>query len=74
VKPNAQRKLLHPTEKNVDMLEFIIQLTSKPDDIVLDFAMGSGSTCVAAKQCGRGYIGIELNSDYYETAEERLEG
>jgi len=73
VKPNAQRKLLHPTEKNVDMLKFIIELASKPDGVVLDFAMGSGSTCVAAKQCGRGYIGIELNSDYYETAGERLE-
>ena len=73
VKANTQRKLLHPNEKNVDLLKFLIGLSSAPNGVVLDFAMGSGSTCVAAKQCGRGYIGIELNSDYYETAKKRLE-
>ena len=72
VKPNKQRKLLHPNEKSVEMLQFLIQLATKRGEWVLDFAMGSGSTCIAAKRCGRNYIGIELNKGYFEVAEKRL--
>ena len=72
VKPNKQRKLLHPNEKNVDMLRFFIQLASDEGDTVLDFAMGSGSTLVAAKSVGRKYIGIDIDADCVETTVKRL--
>lgn len=72
VKPNAQRKLSHPNEKNVDMLQFLIELTTTEGEWVFDFAMGSGSTCVAAKRCGRNFIGVDLDQDYFDIAMERL--
>lgn len=50
----------------------LIETLTNPDDVVLDSFMGSGSTCVAAKQLGRRYIGIELNEEYYNIAKARL--
>lgn len=64
---------LHPTQKPVDMLQYLIEKTSNPGDIVLDFTMGSGSTGVAAIQCGRKFIGIEKDPKYYEVALKRLQ-
>lgn len=64
---------LHPTQKPVSSLKPIIQAFSKPDGIVLDPFCGSGSTLVAAKALGRGYIGMELVPTYCATARERLE-
>ena len=49
-----------------------VQLHSAPGDIILDPFAGSGTTLVAAKQLGRKYIGIEINSDYCRIAEDRL--
>jgi site-specific DNA-methyltransferase (adenine-specific) len=50
----------------------LIETLTNPNDVVLDSFMGSGSTCVAAKQLGRRYIGIELNEEYYNIAKARL--
>lgn len=50
----------------------LIELTTKPGQIVLDPFMGSGSTCVSAKSLGRNYIGFELDKNYYEIAENRI--
>ena len=50
----------------------LIETLTNPDDVVLDSFMGSGSTCVAAKQLGRRYVGIELNEEYYNIAKARL--
>ena len=50
----------------------LIELTTKPGQLVLDPFMGSGSTCVSAKSLGRKYIGFELDKNYFEIAEQRI--
>lgn len=64
----------HPTEKPVDLLSFYIQNSSEVEDIVFDPFAGSGSTCVAAKNLGRKYIGVELDKSYFDVAVKRMEG
>ena len=68
-----QEKGLHPTQKPVDLMEYLIKTYTNPGDVVLDNTMGSGSTGVAAVRCGREFIGIEMDSKYYEIAKERIE-
>ena len=63
---------LHPTQKPVALLEYLIETYSNKGDVVLDHTMGSGSTGAAAKNLGRQFIGIEMNKDYFKTCEERL--
>ena len=63
---------LHPTQKPVELMEYLIKSHTKKGDIVLDFTMGSGSTGVACKNTDRRFIGIELDEKYYEIAKERL--
>ena len=63
---------LHPTQKAVMSLVPIIRAYSLPGDVVLDAFCGSGSTCAAALLTGRKYIGIELESDYFNQASARL--
>ena len=66
------RSKMHPTQKPVDLMEYIIESSSKIGDTVLDFTMGSGSTGVAARNTNRKFIGIELDSDYFRIALERI--
>jgi DNA modification methylase len=68
-----QEKGLHPTQKPVDLMEYLIKTYTNPGNIVLDNTMGSGSTGVAAIKCGREFIGIEMDSEYYKIAKERIE-
>ena len=63
----------HPTQKPIDLLAYLIRTYTDPGDTVLDFCMGSGSTCVAALQEGRKAIGIELDKSYYDTAVKRCQ-
>jgi adenine-specific DNA-methyltransferase len=63
---------LHPTQKSIAILKPIIGAFSKPGDLILDPFAGSGSTCVAAQQTGRAYIGIELDAGHHETASSRV--
>jgi site-specific DNA-methyltransferase (adenine-specific) len=65
-------KRVHPTQKPLAVMEWIIENYSKPDDLILDPFAGSGSTLVAAKNLGRKYIGIELEPKYVAICEERL--
>ena len=65
-------KNLHPTQKPVKLLEYLIKTYTNEDDLVLDFTMGSGSTGVACLQTNRDFIGIELEPKYYEIAEQRI--
>ena len=63
---------VHPTQKPVELLKYLIKTYTKEDDVVLDFTMGSGSTGVACLQTNRNFIGIELEPKYYEIAKERI--
>lgn len=63
---------LHPTQKPVALMEYLIKTYSKEGDKVLDFAMGSGSTLIAALRCNRDSIGIELDRDTCNIARERV--
>lgn len=65
--------LLHPTQKPVDLLEFLIKTYTNENDLVLDNCMGSGSTGVACKNLHRNFIGIELDEEYFNVAKERIE-
>ena len=62
----------HPTEKPVDLLKDLILTYTNPNDTVLDFTMGSGSTGVACMETDRNFIGIELDKEYYTIAVERM--
>lgn len=62
----------HPTEKPLTSLQPLIESFTHPGAIVLDPFAGSGSTCVAALQAGRRYIGIELLEQYHRTGQQRL--
>ena len=64
---------LHPTQKPVPLLEYLIKTYSNENELVLDFTCGSGSTCEAAQRSNRNYIGIEKEQRYCEIAEKRLE-
>lgn len=63
----------HPTQKPLSIMRYLIETLTNPNDVVLDPFMGSGSTCVAAKQTGRRFLGVELNEEYYNIAKARIE-
>jgi len=64
---------LHPTQKPVALMEYMIETYTDPGDVVLDSCMGSGTTGVAAKRLGRSFIGMELDAGYFEIAKSRIE-
>lgn len=70
---SAQSRL-HPTQKPVALLEYLIKTYTQEGETVLDFTMGSGSTGVAAKNTNREFIGIELDKNYFEIAKQRIGG
>ena len=63
---------VHPTEKPVALLEYLIKTYSNDGDVILDNCMGSGSTGVACVNTGRSFVGIELDEKYYGVAVERI--
>lgn len=70
---NSVEKHLHPTQKPVDLLEYLIKTYTNKGDLVLDFTMGSGSTGVACMNTNRNFIGIELDKNYFNIAKGRIE-
>lgn len=68
----SNNKSLHPTQKPVALMEYIIKTYTNPSDVVLDFTMGSGSTGEACLNTDRKFIGIERDEKYYNIAEERI--
>lgn len=64
---------LHPTQKPVELMQWLIRAYSNPEDTILDNCMGSGSTIVAAIRENRRYIGMELDEGYFNTAKYRIE-
>ena len=63
---------LHPTQKPVELLEYLIKTYTNENETVLDNCMGSGSTGVACVNTNRNFIGYELNEKYFEIAEKRI--
>lgn len=70
---NGNNKTAHPTQKSVDLLEYLIKTYTDEGMTVLDNTMGSGSTGVAAISLKRNFIGMELDDDYFKVAKERIE-
>ena len=70
---DKQKNRLHPTQKPVALMEYLIKTYTNTGDTVLDFTMGSGTTGVAAINTGRKFIGIELDQGIFNTAVNRLE-
>ena len=71
---NTDKSHLHPTQKPVNLMEYLVKTYTNEGDTVLDFTMGSGSTGVACKNTNRNFIGIELDTNYFKIAEERING
>jgi site-specific DNA-methyltransferase (adenine-specific) len=64
---------LHPTQKPLRLMQALIELTTRPDQIVLDPFAGSGSTLVAAQRTHRKFVGYELDPKYVEICQKRLD-
>ena len=69
---NSNKGLVHPTQKPVALLEYLIKTYSNAEDVILDFTIGSGSTGVACVNTNRKFIGIEKDEGYFKIAEERI--
>lgn len=65
------KEKLHPTQKPLELMKYLISTYSNENDMVLDNTMGSGTTCLAAKELNRRFIGIEKEANYYEIARRR---
>ena len=68
-----QKGKVHPTQKNVSLMEYLIKTYTNENELVLDFTMGSGSTGVACINTNRKFIGIELDENYFNIAKDRIE-
>lgn len=64
---------IHPTQKSVELVEWLVKTYSNEGDTVLDNCMGSGTTAIACINTGRNYIGYELEEEYYNLAINRIE-
>ncbi len=69
---NDSKDKLHPTQKPVKLMEFFVRTYTDEGQVVFDPFMGSGSTGIGALKCGRKFIGIEMDSEYFEFAKARL--
>lgn len=65
-------RIAHPTQKPLEIIERIVKASCPPGGLVMDLFMGSGTTAVAARNCGRHFTGFELNGDYCDLARNRM--
>ncbi len=70
---NPNHKNIHPTQRPVDLFEFLIKIYSNEGETVLDNCMGSGTTAIACINTNRNYIGFELDEEYYNKSLDRIE-
>ena len=63
----------HPTQKPEELIEHFVKTLSNEGDVVLDCFMGSGTTGVVCKRLGRNFIGIELDKNYFQIANKRID-
>ncbi len=68
----VERGTLHPTQKPVPLIEYLVKTYTNENEIVLDSCMGSGSTAIACINTNRKFIGIEINEDYFQIAQTRI--
>lgn len=68
-----RKKSLHPVQKPVALLEYLVKTYTDIGGVVLDNCMGSGSTGVACKKLDRNFIGIELEEKYFDIAKKRID-
>ena len=68
----SQKGKVHPTQKPIALMEYLIKTYTNENELVLDFTMGSGSTGVACKNLNRNFIGIEMDSSYYDITVDRI--
>ena len=71
-KSSQNDMIFHPTQKPVDLLEYLVKTYTNENDLVLDFTMGSGSTGVACMNTNRRFIGIELDENYFNISVNRI--
>ena len=69
---SSETKTVHPTQKPVTLMEYLIKTYTNEKETVLDFTMGSGTTGVACMNTNRKFIGIEMDAGYFEIAKQRL--
>lgn len=69
---NKVSRPIHPTQKPVELMEYLIKTYTNPGETVLDFTMGSGTTGVACVNLNREFIGIELDAGYFDIAQARI--
>lgn len=74
INTNDKELYEHPTIKPLDLVKRHILHSTKENDVVLDCFLGSGTTAVACKELGRNYIGFEVNKEYFDIAQNRLNG
>jgi DNA modification methylase len=70
---SSEARTIHPTQKPVAMMEYLIRTYTNEGETVLDNCMGSGTTGVACVNTGRKFIGIEQDSKYFQIAKQRIE-
>lgn len=70
--PNPRIKGGHPTQKPLELMDYLIKTYSNEKEIVLDCCVGSGTTLVSAKNLNRGFVGIEIEEEYFTTSKRRL--
>lgn len=68
-----KEKRIHPTQKPIGMLEWIVRNYTKEGDIILDPFSGSGSVAIACRKNRRNYIACELDEEYYNASKERMD-
>ena len=64
---------LHPTQKPISLMKYLVKTYTNENDLVLDFTMGSGTTGIACKNLKRNFIGIELDENYFDIAVDRIQ-
>lgn len=69
---NQKKNSFHPTQKPVDLMEYLIKTYTTENVTVLDFAMGSGSTGVACRNINRKFVGIEIDESYFNVSKRRI--
>ena len=69
----SEGKVYHPTQKPISLFEYLIKTYSAEGDVILDSCLGAGTTALAAMSCNRNFVGIELDQEYVDISNQRIE-